>query len=371
MKSWHKVREYLVKGVEQGVFPGADLKVLKDGEIVFEFSTGFASLIPEKRGLQKGTIFDVASLTKVVVTTSAVMLLVQEEKLNLDDMLGVFFPECKSRDKKNITIRQILSHSAGFISWSPIFREVEEEEARTGVKIMGTALAKNFFLKSILKKPLVCEPGTSGIYSDLGFILLGLIIERITGESLDRFAQKRIFEKLGMQTSFYIKNNKLKKDVHIASTEYCPWRGRVIHGEVHDENAWALGGVAGHAGLFTSTEDISIFARELINAYYHKGELFSQEVARTFFKKQEIPSSSFALGWDTPTPGVSTSGRYFSIESIGHTGFTGVSLWIDIPRRIAVVFFTNRIHPDRKNDKIKSFRPALHDLIMEELGYGN
>lgn len=372
MDNWTQVKKLLVQGINENVFPGAVIRVIRDKEVVFRHTVGFSSLFPVNTTMTEDTVFDIASLTKVIVTTSAVMLLVQERRITLDDSISAHFPEIKSRDKKSITIRHLLSHSAGFNAWKPIYQEIEEEERRSGVKLTGTPGAKDFFLNSILRDPLIYEPGTKSIYSDLGFILLGFIIEMLSGEALDDFASNRIFTPLGMKSSFFVRNYAKKaKNLRVASTEHCKWRGRVISGEVHDENAWTLGGVAGHAGLFSNAKDIGIFAREVINSYHGDGKLFTKRIAHEFFKRQDIPSSSWVLGWDTPTPGSSSSGKYFSENSIGHTGFTGVSLWIDLKREIAVILLTNRIHPDRNNIKIREWRPRIHDAVMKALGYGS
>lgn len=371
-QGWARVKELLVHGVQENVFPGAVLRVLSDSQVLFDYATGFSSLLPERREITTDTIFDIASLTKVIVTTSAVMLLVQDKKLNLDEGLSTYIREIDSADKRYISIRQLLSHSAGFNSWKPVYQEIENEEKRTGVRVLGTPNARALFLKNILNDPLAYKPGTRALYSDLGFILLGFIVERITGKELDEFAKEKIFLPLNMRSTFFVKHTHHNGAKYpFAATEKCPWRKRVICGEVHDENAWAMGGVAGHAGLFSTAEDIGIFAEEVINSYYGRGRIFHKDTARIFFKKERTPSSSWALGWDTPTLGNSTSGRYFSSESIGHTGFTGSSIWIDLRRRVAVILLTNRIHPTRENLKIKEFRPKIHDAIMEALGYGD
>ncbi len=370
-RGWRRVEELLREGIRKQVFPGAVLRVVKNSRTVFNFADGFSSIFPVKRKMTEDTVFDVASLTKVIVTTSAVMLLIQERRLKLNEGISAYIPGIVPDDKRHISIRQILSHSAGFSAWKPFFQEIENEEKRTGVRISRTPEVRDFFLKNILNEPLAYSPGTKSIYSDLGFILMGFIIERVSEESLDNFAYNRIFNPLRMRSSFFLKNARgPDKGIRIAATENCPWRQRVIWGEVHDENAWALGGVAGHAGLFSTAGDIAVFAREVINSYYGKGKLFTEKTAREFFTRQNIPSSSWTLGWDTPATGSSSSGMHFSRLSIGHTGFTGVSLWIDLKRRVAVILLTNRIHPLRQNMKIREFRPILHNAVMEALGYG-
>lgn len=371
IKGWERVKQLLQDGVSNSVFPGAVLRVLKLPDFSFSYATGYASLVPDKRKMVEDTIFDIASLTKVVATTSAVMLLVQQKKISLEDKLEKFFPQ-SGEDKRGITIRDILMHTAGFDAWKPLYETLENEEKNTGVKILGTPLAKEIFLKRILGDELVYLPGEKSLYSDLGFILLGIIIEHVSGKPLDEYTGENIFRKLDMNSTFFVRI--FEKGKHslqrFAATEFCKWRNRIIIGEVHDENARALGGVAGHAGLFSTAGDLDKFAREIINSYYGEGEIFEKEIACEFFGSH-TPKSTWVLGWDTPTPGSSSSGRYFSRNSIGHTGFTGVSLWIDLERKVSVILLTNRVHPTRENFKIKEIRPLIHDAVMEALGYAS
>jgi len=371
-KRWEHVNLLLDRGVKEGAFPAAVLFVCRNDRVVFREAAGYSMIIPERKGITLNTCFDIASLTKIVATTSAIMLLVQQNMLNIDDPVCKFFPGFKNGAMKRITIRHLLSHSAGLAAWKPYYKRIDEEERDSGVKLLWTPAVKEIFLRLLSEEKLVYTPGKGTRYSDLGFILLGFIIERITAEHLDEFCRKNIFNPLKMRATFFVKlrreNKKYKAG--FAATENCPWRGRVLAGEVHDENAWALGGVAGHAGLFSTGHDLARFATEIINACSERGSIFKSKTASEFFKKQNINrNSTWALGWDTPTKGVSTSGKYFSAESIGHTGFTGTSLWIDLTRKIAVVLLTNRIHPDRNNAILKSFRPEIHDRVMEALGY--
>jgi CubicO group peptidase (beta-lactamase class C family) len=211
----------------------------------------------------------------------------------------------------------------------------------------------------------VHDPGEAAVYGDLDFIVLGEIVERAAGEPLDRFCARRIYEPLGLTHTGFQPVPFGGDRSRFAATELCPWREKVMWGEVHDGNAWAMGGVAGHAGLFASAPDVLRFAEEMLAAERGQSALFPAEVAREFFRRQGIPKGSdWALGWDTPTQGQSTSGGQFSARSIGHTGFTGTSLWIDLEKGAIVVFLSNRVHLVAKRSRFE-LRPRVHDLIRE------
>jgi CubicO group peptidase (beta-lactamase class C family) len=211
----------------------------------------------------------------------------------------------------------------------------------------------------------VHEPGEASVYGDLDFIALGALVESVAGEELDVFCARRIYPPLGMNNTRFNRLPFGGERARYAATEQCSWRERVLWGEVHDPNAWAMGGVAGHAGLFAPAPDVLRFAEEMLAAERGRSALFPAEVAREFFRRQEIAQGSdWALGWDTPTEGQSTSGSHFSKRSIGHTGFTGTSLWIDLERGMIVVLLANRIHLVAKRSKFE-LRPHLHDLIWE------
>jgi serine-type D-Ala-D-Ala carboxypeptidase len=219
----------------------------------------------------------------------------------------------------------------------------------------------------VMAEPLVREPGKQIEYSDLGFILLGEIMERLTGEALDAFARRDIFAPLAMNSATFNPPRNLR--AQIAPTENdTTYRKRLIRGEVHDENAWAMGGVAGHGGLFSTAADIAAFAQMLLNGgMYAHHRLLARATIGQFTARQIIGDSARALGWDVPTE-PSSSGHYFSRQSFGHLGFTGTSLWIDPSRRLFVILLTNRVHPTRVNEKIRQVRPALHDAVVEALG---
>ena len=348
----------LDRAVSDGAFPGGVLAVGWNDQLSVH---PFGKLSSEAKvpSVVAGTIYDVASLTKPIVTTAATMMLVQQGELNLDTPVQRYLPEwvkAANSDpdpgwRSRVTVRMLLLHDAGLPAYRELYKEAKDKRV-----VLARALAE----------PLVREPATQIEYSDLGFILLGEIIQRLTGEPLDQFAKENIFAPLQMDSSLFNPSRTLRAE--IAPTENDTiYRKRLIQGEVHDENAWALGGVSGHAGLFATAGDIATFAQMLLNggSYAHR-RLLDRATIRQFTARHAIGDSARALGWDVPTQ-PSSSGRYFSPSSFGHLGFTGTSLWIDPERKLFVILLTNRVNPTRANDKIREVRPALHDAIFQAL----
>jgi len=310
------------------------------------------------------TIFDLASLTKPVATTTAAMRLVDRSALRLEDEVGRYIPEFSGGEKDRVTIRHLLNHSSGLRAWQPLYKEViGSAQIRSGR--LRAADGKKRVLDRILRNRLVYTPGSKSIYSDLGFILLGEIIERVSGISLDRFCRNEIFGPLRMRKTFFPSVGPDRAGPY-ASTERIDWRGRIVVGEVHDNNAYVMGGVSGHAGLFSTAADLDRFGRAMLEARRGESPLFSRKTVETFISRQDTPGSSWALGWDTPSK-PSSAGRYFSSHSFGHLGYTGTSLWIDPEDDLVVVLLTNRVHPTSRNVKIRKFRPLIHDLIYREV----
>jgi CubicO group peptidase (beta-lactamase class C family) len=232
---------------------------------------------------------------------------------------------------------------------------------------------KDFLLDFLLKEPLVYKPGCQVIYSDLGYMLLGLIIEQIAGIDLDEYFKKMILETLGLAEHLFF--NPLGSAKHpvaeFAPVEDCPWRGRILQGEVSDENCWAMGGVAGHAGLYGDINGVLALTGLLMDIWLGKRKhphINSRDLLNFLERRTDIKGNTWALGFDTPTPGKSSSGKYLSTTSVGHLGFTGTSFWIDPERALAIVILSNRVHPSRDNELIKEFRPAFHDRVVELLG---
>jgi len=362
------------EAVSQGVFPGAVVLVSKDEEVVYENAFGYRSLIPEKTALQLNTIFDLASLTKPLATTVAIMLLIGGKKIRLDDQVTRFIPTFGVFGKHLSTVRQLLNHSSGLPAWKPYYEGMVKMEKSGRINFIASRAAKGYVLEEIHREKPLTPPGTQALYSDLGFMVLGEIVEALTGFNLDRFCQDRIFKPLGLRSTAFVDLTKLRTrrlqpvKQTIAPTENCPWRKRILCGEVHDDNAYAMGGVAGHAGLFSSARDIHTLMVRLNHCLHGKDNFLPQSLVQEFLTKdQTIKDSTHALGWDTPSPGKSASGSYFSPRSVGHLGFTGTSIWWDLEKSCHIILLTNRVHPSRQNEKIRDFRPYIHDLIMKAL----
>jgi len=362
------------EAVSQGVFPGAVVLVSKDEEIVYENAFGYRSLIPEKTALQLNTIFDLASLTKPLATTVAIMLLIGGKKIRLDDQVTRFIPTFGVFGKHLSTVRQLLNHSSGLPAWKPYYEGMVKMEKSGRINFIASRAAKGYVLEEIHREKPLTPPGTQALYSDLGFMVLGEIVEALTGFNLDRFCQDRIFKPLGLRSTAFVDLTKLRTrrlqpvKQTIAPTENCPWRKRILCGEVHDDNAYAMGGVAGHAGLFSSARDIHTLMVRLNHCFHGKDNFLPQSLVQEFLTKdQTIKDSTHALGWDTPSLEKSASGSYFSPRSVGHLGFTGTSIWWDLEKSCHIILLTNRVHPSRQNEKIRDFRPYIHDLIMKAL----
>ena len=348
----------LDRAVDDRTFPGGVLAVGFDGELAVQ-AFGQLTRGGKARKVVEDSIYDVASLTKPIVTTTAIMILAQQGRVDLDTRVEDYLPDFAAAAKcdpdpkwrARVTLRMLLLLSSGLPAHRDFCKEAKGHDA---------------ILARVLAEPLIREPGTQIEYSDLGFILLGEIVTRLTGESLDTFAKREIFQPLGMDRSMFNPPRRLRSE--IAPTEIDKaYRKRLVWGEVHDENAWAMGGVAGHAGLFSTAGDVAVFAQMILNGgiYAHK-RILNRATVEQFTSKVTLGSSASATGWFVPTEG-STSGRYFSPKSFGHIGFTGTTLWIDPERNLFVVLLTNRVNPTRANDKIRQVRPAVHDAVIEAL----
>jgi CubicO group peptidase (beta-lactamase class C family) len=303
------------------------------------------------------------------------MKLVDEEAIGLDEPLSHLIASCPLGDKGPLTSRLLLSHSAGLPDWRPYY-----------LKLAGHPLAGRMGLlrEWIVREPLAYAPGRGSLYSDLGFMLLQWVIEEKTGMRLGDFVKKAFYEPLGLKRTLFMPAGDVENASHspdggagspaaseFAATEDCPWRKKVLQGEVHDENAFALGGCSAHAGLFSTAEDLFVIVNMLRGHYRaERHDFLKPETVREFWRRQEIVADSdWALGWDTRSAEASSAGRHFSPGSIGHTGFTGTSIWIDPVKDVTVILLSNRVHPSRDNpQRIKIFRPRIHDAVMEELG---
>jgi len=358
--------------IRRGVFSGASLLISRGWAPDFERTWGTV----ESGGVavKRSTRFDLASLTKPLVTAPLCIAAVERGLFNLDDPLSRFFPGSVPADKGGITVRSLLSHSSGLPAYEPFYLEL--------IKLPPKA-RPNALASMILQTTLDTPPGKTANYSDLGFMLLGLILERQMGARLDRLAQDFLFARLGIDELHFCpispQSSVLSPQSSVltyAATQFCPWRKRLLFGEVDDENAWTLNGVSGHAGLFGTARAVFKLLCFLWNIYEGNltDPLWPRSLVRLFWTRTQVAEglSDWCLGYDTPSrKGYSSAGRYFSRNTIGHLGFTGVSFWLDLGKRVLVILLTNRVHPTRQNDEIRQLRPVLHDIVMEALTYGN
>ncbi|HET7321230.1 MAG TPA: serine hydrolase, partial [Longimicrobiaceae bacterium] len=299
------------------------------------------------------TLFDLASLTKVVATTTAAMMLEDAGRLQIDRPVAFYLPEFNDSTKADITIRMLLTHSGGLEAYAPLYAESN-----------GSLRGREQYLKAINERPLAYEPGTKTIYSDWDFVLMQMVIERITGQPLDLFVQQQVFGPLGMHDTMYLPGPALR--ARAAGTAIDSTRGGLLQGVVHDGNAYALGGVSGHAGLFSTAPDLAVFAQMLLNGGSYGGLQIVQPQTLARWTAPQGPGSSRALGWDTPS-GHSSSGQYFSPRSFGHTGFTGTSLWVDPERGVFVVLLTNRVNLGEGNQKHAELRRQVADAVQRAI----
>jgi len=352
--------------MSEGAAPGVALAVGRYGRLVHMRSYGHIDVSPDSPPVTDSTMFDMASLTKVVATTTALMILEDEGRLNLDSTVRSYLPELTDSAKSAITVRQILTHTAGFEAFAALWRDHR---------------GRADYLTQINARPLVYNPGDSTIYSDWDFILAGLIVERISGMTLDQFTAERIWQPLGMRDTGFNPLGPVPPDstctaafradhpllARIAVTEFdTAYRHIKVHGIVHDENACALGGVAGHAGLFSSMRDAAVFSQMMLNGGRYDFARVVQPTTVARWTARQSNHSSRALGWDTPSD-KSSSGRFFSFRSFGHTGFTGTSIWIDPERAVFVVLLTNRVNPTRTNLRHEALRRDIADAVQSAI----
>lgn len=371
------IEQAMQSAVETGVFPGAVLLVRLRGRPVYHRAFGCSAVAPIREPARPDTLYDLASLTKPLATATAVLWLLQEKRLGLDDPLDAVLPELQGRAIGRATVLHLLNHSSGLPGWRPFYERVSEQE-RTQPGFLGSAAAQAMVLRLIGDEPLLAPPGTRSLYSDLGFMLLGFAVQKVTACSLAVYCGERIYDPIGAGPLFFIgrhgapvggaKGRPVDLTL-VAPTEEDAWRGRMLRAEVHDANAYALGGVSGHAGLFGTAEAVLAVSGCWLDGYLGRGSVLRPEWVRRFVSRQaQIPGSSWGLGWDTPSA-PSASGTRFSPESFGHLGYTGTSLWIDPVAGLEVVLLTNRVHPTRTNEKIRDFRPLIHDLIYQEFAH--
>jgi CubicO group peptidase (beta-lactamase class C family) len=357
-----QLHEMVKAGVQEGVYTAAVALAGLNGDLIWQSATGRLSRDENSPPVTLDTIFDLASLTKPLATTLAIMLLVNRSLLQLTSTLGEILPQAwLPEDKWALTIRSLLAHRGGLVPWKPYYRDI----------LMAPDPARAVLLERLAAaEPLGYPPEEGTLYSDLGFILLKAVVEAIVGVNLAEFCVREIYQPLGLTTLGFKPLDRLGGGhLDFAATETGLIPQRNIFGEVHDENAWAAGGVAGHAGLFGTGPDVFALLAALWRAY--QGEVTGPLPAhwvRLFFTPPV--NGGRALGFDVPTPDPcqSSAGRYFSRKSVGHLGFTGVSFWLDLERGQMAVLLTNRVHLGRDNDKIRAFRPRFHEAVSQALG---
>ncbi len=346
--------------VSGNVFPGGVLLVSVGGAIVFFEAYGVENLFSGVPATRE-TIFDLASLTKPLATTLAVMKLVQRSDLTLTQTLGSIIPSFKNSDKENIRIEHLLYHNSGLPDYRPYYKRLQN---------LDPGKKRDALRELLVKEPLVHPPGRQVVYSDLGFMVLCWAVETVAGFRLDHFVLENIYRPLNLKDLFFVPVDQKPPQRRFAATEKCPWRGILLEGVVHDDNAYSVGGIEGHAGLFGTALDVFYLLSDLSAAYRGDAarKLFDHELTRRFMHRNK--HTGRALGFDTPSAADSSCGRFFSDKTVGHLGFTGTSFWMDLERNIVVILFTNRIHPSRDNNRIKAFRPKLHDAVMEKFIIG-
>jgi CubicO group peptidase (beta-lactamase class C family) len=339
-------RAVIERAIRDRAFPGAVVET--GGRACARWSEAFGALTyaDDSPRVALDTIYDLASLTKVIATTTQAMRAVEAGALVLDRRVSEYLPAWRGTDRETVTIADLLEHASGLTAYLPFFRDHE---------------GRAEFEHAICTLPLEYAPRTQSIYSDLGFILLGFILDDV-GFPLAEFLRPefRLKAEASAICSFRLQAELRARS---APTELDLWRGRLLQGEVHDENCWALGGIAGHAGLFGTVDAAGAFARSVLRGLAGENSFGRPETFARFARKSRVPGSSRALGWDTMLP-TSSCGTRLSAQAIGHTGFTGTSVWIDPSRDLYVVFLTNRVHPVRDNNQIQRVRRQLHDAIV-------
>ncbi|HET9836782.1 MAG TPA: serine hydrolase [Candidatus Angelobacter sp.] len=358
-EQFQRAFDLLRSAIDHRAFPGAWAAVTQHGRLIANKGLGRFTYGRCSRRIERLRIYDLASLTKVVATTPACMVLYERGQLKLEQPLVEILPGFVGQGspqndprRRQVTLRMLLAHSSGLPAY---------------VKLFQTAHNKEQLIEQALQVPLTAAPGTRAEYSDIGFILLGEALQRIIGEPLDKFCTREIFAPLKLLTCFNPPRHPVRAWTPPTEKDRA-FRHRLIQGEVNDENCFVMGGVAGHAGCFSTALDVSVFAQCMLQPSENGQQLFRPETVEIFTRREDFPpGTSRALGWDTPSQ-PSQSGKYFSSRSYGHLGYTGTSLWIDPERRLSVTLLTNRTWPDRSSQAIKNVRPAFHDLIVEALG---
>jgi CubicO group peptidase (beta-lactamase class C family) len=391
--NYNNLHRVATQAVADGVTPGLVVAAQRAGQVLVHEAFGLRQIDPDAAATLD-TVYDLASLTKALSTSLLVMRGVGQGLWDLDRPAGDVLPELATRPQ--VTLRRLLSHSAGFPAHRPFFRDV----LGPGAQVVSDLGTRNGFpnppamvrsrqsrptphatsdgrervLALAAAEPQAYEPGSRSIYSDLGFMLLGRLVETGMGGRLDALAEQQLFRPAGLATMGFAGQAELRGRI-IAPTERCPVRGRLVCGEVHDLNAYAMGGVAGHAGLFGTAADVLRLSMWLCAAWRDRSPeggtpLVTGEVLRLFWQPAGVPGSTWRLGWDGPAPAGSMAGTRLDRAAVGHLAFTGCSVWIDPQRETSVVMLSNRVHPTVRDDpRFRALRPAINDAVLEAIGY--
>ena len=370
-----RIDAVIARALAEGATPGAAVVVGHGDLIVFEGYYG--SLAPGEGPVNAETVYDLSSLTKPLATLACVLRVAGARGWSLTEPLHRLLPEIAGdgRDdrRRDITVRHALGHCAGLPARGMYFERLSEAEARERRSLVATDEGARRILAMACEESLLEGPGRVVTYSDVGYILLGEWLARASGRRLDRLFAEQIATPLDLTDTGYMRADRgstakrAPEPRRIAPTDRCPWRRRVVRGEVQDENAYAMGGVAGHAGLFSTAREVHRLTSAFVGSFDTAGGLFQRELARECFAGpgSVVSGSTWSLGWDTPTPAASSAGRLVSSRAFGHLGFTGTSVWVDLDRGVHVVLLTNRVHPDKENLGIREMRPRVHDAIFE------
>ncbi len=358
MKRIKQIDNLFVSALNNNVFPGAAFAFSKRNGNAYKRLInyyGYAQLEPKKKELTTDTVFDLASLTKVLATVPLLLSLIDKGKIGFETSLGDIYVDCPE-DKAEITISQLMSHCSGFVAHREFFNTLI---------LLPEIERKKSLLNIILKDNLITPPGSVHCYSDIGYMLLGLIIEKLSGKKLSELANTVIYKPVGLEKDLFFPGTD-SRHLEYASTEKCPWTGKMLTGAVHDDNCRAMGGVAGHAGLFGTLFGVLSMAECFLDQWKGRGR--HPAYPDTLLQRilEPVGNSGWTMGFDQVSDKGSSSGNYFSKKSVGHLGFTGTSLWIDPLRDCIVVLLTNRVHFGKENWKIKKFRPVFHDILMKE-----
>jgi len=378
----------LEEGRRQGVAPALSAAILRGGSVVHASWHGEIPA-PAPRALRPDDLFDVASLTKVLATATLAAQLVDEGALDLDAPVAARLPGFERGGKERVTARHLLAHASGLPRWRPYFTLAAADpvagaaflppERRPPFAALTDAFVrgKEIVRAAVLAEPLEAPPGTRAVYCDPGFLALGFLLEAVAGERLARLADHRVFAPLGLADTQFLDGLDPERGWTrvegrgFAPTERCEHRGEVNQGAVNDDNAWAMGGGAGHAGVFSTALEVAAAGQAWLDALRGRPSIVPAAAAAAFARPDPTPGSTRALGWDTPSAEGSSLGARLGRGprgALGHLGFTGTSLWIDADAEVVVALLTNRVHPSRDNEAIRPFRPRFHDAVAEALG---